>query len=147
MAVRYFALAVGIIYLLVGIMGFIPALTSPTIGSLENTELTGAHGALLGLFPVNVFHNIVHLAVGILGIVSYRTFNAARLYSRGLAIFYGILAIMGLIPGLDTMFGLVPLFSHNVWLHAVTAIIAAYFGFAPQRMAADAPAVDASRRS
>jgi hypothetical protein len=36
---------------------------------------------------------------------------------------------MGLIPGLSTLFGLVPLFGHDVWLHALTAIIAAWFGY------------------
>lgn len=43
--------------------------------------------------------------------------------------FYGALAVMGLIPGLDTLFGLVPIFGHDVWLHAVTAAAAVYFGW------------------
>jgi hypothetical protein len=88
---------------------------------------------LLGLFPVNVVHHLVHLLVGVLGIAAYRAFDSARLYSRGLAIVYGVLAVMGLISAanLDTMFGLTPLFSHDVWLHAGTAIIAAYFGWGP----------------
>jgi hypothetical protein len=55
--------------------------------------------------------------------------TGARGYAKGLAIIYGILAVMGLIPGLNTLFGLVPLHGHDVWLHAVTAIIAAYFGW------------------
>jgi hypothetical protein len=46
-----------------------------------------------------------------------------------MAVLYGGLAVMGLIPGLNTLFGLVPLFGHDVWLHAGTAAIAAYFGF------------------
>jgi hypothetical protein len=40
---------------------------------------------------------------------------------------------MGLIPNANTMFGLVPLYGHDVWLHAVLAIIAAYFGFVRPR--------------
>ena len=88
---------------------------------------------MLGLFPVNVVHHLVHLLVGILGIAAYRAFDSARLYSRGLAIVYAVLAVMGLISAanLHTMFGLTPLFSHDVWLHAGTAIIAAYFGWGP----------------
>ena len=88
---------------------------------------------MLGLFPVNVVHHLVHLLVGVLGIAAYRAFDSARLYARGLAIVYGVLAVMGLISAanLHTMFGLTPLFSHDVWLHAGTAVIAAYFGWGP----------------
>jgi hypothetical protein len=50
-------------------------------------------------------------------------------FARGLAIFYAALTIMGLIPVLNTTFGLIPIFSHDIWLHAVTAGVAAYFGF------------------
>ena len=39
----------------------------------------------------------------------------------------------GLIPGLNTMFGLMPIHGNDVWLHALIAIAAAYFGFAPVR--------------
>jgi hypothetical protein len=40
-----------------------------------------------------------------------------------------VLTVFGLIPGLNTLFGLTPLFGHDVWLHALTAIIAAWFGW------------------
>jgi hypothetical protein len=48
---------------------------------------------------------------------------------EGVAIIYAVLAVSGLIPGLRTTFGLIPLFSHDVWLHVVLAAGAAYFGF------------------
>jgi hypothetical protein len=86
-------------------------------------------GYLLGLFAINVIHNVVHLGVGIWGLSASRSSLASVQFARGLAILYGALTIMGLIPGLDTMFGLAPLFGHDVWLHAVTALAAAYFGF------------------
>jgi hypothetical protein len=131
MMTRRFALVVGIIYLVIGIAGFIPGLVQGRV--YEDLVVTTGAGDLLGLFPVNVVHHIVHLLVGVLGIAAYRAFDTARLYSRGLAIVYGVLAVMGLISAanLDTMFGLTPLFSHDVWLHAGTAIIAAYFGWGP----------------
>jgi hypothetical protein len=84
---------------------------------------------LLGLFPVNVLHNLVHLAIGGWGLAASGSFGAARLFARGLAVIYGVLTIMGLFPGLDTAFGFVPLFGHDVWLHGVTTLVAAYFGF------------------
>ncbi len=131
MMTRRFALVVGIIYLVIGIAGFIPGLVQGR--AYEELVVTTGAGDLLGLFPVNVVHHIVHLLVGVLGIAAYRAFDSARLYARGLAIVYGVLAVMGLISAanLDTMFGLTPLFSHDVWLHAGTAIIAAYFGWGP----------------
>jgi hypothetical protein len=84
---------------------------------------------LLGLFPVNILHTLVHLLLGIWGIIAYRSFSGSRVYAKSLAVVYGLLAIMGLIPGLNTTFGLIPLFSHDIWLHALTALAAAYFGF------------------
>ena len=131
MMTRRFALVVGIIYLVIGIAGFIPGLVQGQ--DYPDLAVDAGSGALLGLFPVNVVHHLVHLLVGVLGIAAYRAFDSARLYARGLAIVYGVLAVMGLISAanLHTMFGLTPLFSHDVWLHAGTAIIAAYFGWGP----------------
>ena len=133
MMTRRFALVVGIIYLVIGIAGFIPGLVQGRDYSAQGLAVDAGSGALLGLFPVNVVHHLVHLLVGVLGIAAYRAFDTARLYARGLAIVYGVLAVMGLISAanLHTMFGLTPLFSHDVWLHAGTAIIAAYFGWGP----------------
>jgi hypothetical protein len=87
------------------------------------------YGLLFGLFPVNVVHNLVHLGVGIWGIAAYATYPAARVYAQALAVIFGILTIMGFFPVLSTLFGLAPLFGHDIWLHALTAIVAAYFGF------------------
>ncbi len=131
MMTRRFALVVGIIYLVIGIAGFIPGLVQGQ--DYPDLAVDAGSGALLGLFPVNVVHHLVHLLVGVLGIAAYRAFDSARLYARGLAIVYGVLAVMGLISAanLHTMFGLTPLFSHDVWLHAGTAVIAAYFGWGP----------------
>ncbi|MCU1290671.1 MAG: hypothetical protein JWN60_2900 [Acidobacteria bacterium] len=126
--IRTFALIFGIIYIIAGIAGFIPALT-PHTGDLHPLTIETAHGRALGLFPVNILHNIVHLAIGLWGVLGSRSLSGARLFARGLAIIYGLLAILGLIPGLNTMFGLVPIYGHDVWLHAGTALIAAYFGF------------------
>ena len=136
MSVRIFAIVFGVIYLAVGILGFIPKLrTIPA----EATDLavTAGYGYLLGLFPINLLHNLVHILIGIWGIVAYRNFPSARIYARGLAIIYGVLTVFGLIPGLSTLFGLTPLFGHDIWLHALTAIIAAYFGWkAPEPVTA-----------
>ena len=130
MPVRYFALIYGILFLIVGIAGFVPGLVIPAAPPAEAPVDTG-FGRLFGLFPVNWLHNLVHIGFGIWGLAAYRTFSAARLYARAVAVIYAILTVMGLIPVLNTFFGLVPLYGHDVWLHALLAIVAAYFGFAP----------------
>lgn len=128
MNVRLFALISGIIYLLIGILGFIPGFVTFT-GVAPELAVDAGYGYLFGLFPINVLHNIVHLAVGFWGILAYRSYLGSKTYSKALAIFYGVLAVMGFFPILRTTFGLIPIFGHDIWLHALTAIIAAYFGF------------------
>src|SRR5439155_20434903 len=88
---------------------------------------------LLGMFPVNVLHSLVHVLFGVWGIAAYFRFDASRFYARFVAVAYGLLAIMGLIPGLNTVFGLIPIHGNDVWLHAFIAIAAAYFGWASVR--------------
>ncbi|HEY8034372.1 MAG TPA: DUF4383 domain-containing protein [Methylobacter sp.] len=127
MNIRIFTLSIGIIYLIVGVLGFFPALMSapPANAPVMSTP----YGFLFGMFPINTLHNIVHLGIGAWGILAYRDYDDARLYTRSLAVLYAALGVFGLIPALNTLFGLVPLFSHDVWLHLLTAAAAAYFGF------------------
>jgi hypothetical protein len=132
MQTRYFALIFGIAYILAAASGVIPGLLvrSPDLPPLTVDAL---YGRALGLFPVNVLHTLVHLVIGLWGVIAWRTFAQAQLYARALAIVYGLLTILGLIPATHTLFGLVPLFGHDIWLHAVTALIAAYFGWFAER--------------
>lgn len=130
---RQFARAIGIVFVAVGLLGFVPGLKSPPPTWAPNVVADGSYGLLLGLFPVNWIHNLVHLAIGLIALSSSRMMSDARKFARSLAILYGALAVMGLIPKLNSTFGVIPLFGHDVWLHAGTAAIAAYFGFG-QRM-------------
>jgi hypothetical protein len=129
MMTRNVVLTIGILYLLVGLAGFVPALSSaPPVGAPTLAADT-AYGYLLGLFPVNGLHNLFHLGIGIWALSAYRSLPKSITFSRGLAILYGLLTVMGLIPALNTAFGWIPLFGHDVWLHAATAAIAAYVGY------------------
>lgn len=130
MNVRRFALILGIIYLVVGIAGFIPPLLRAPAAEAPQLAVNAFQGYLLGLFPVNILHTLFHLAIGIWGLAAARRLSASVTYARSVAIIYGVLTVMGLIPNLNTVFGLLPLHGHDIWLHALTALIAAYFGFA-----------------
>ena len=127
MLTQTFARIYGVVFLIVGVGGFIPGLTQPH--SHPNLTVEAGSGMELGLFPVNVLHNIVHILFGVWGLIAARSFDAARMYARVVAIAYGVLTVMGLIPATNTTFGLVPIYGHDVWLHAVLAGVAAYFGF------------------
>ncbi len=127
MNTRMFARVFGIIFLVVGIGGFIPGLTQPH--DHPNLAVEAASGMELGLFPVNVLHNLVHIAFGIWGLIAARSMSAARGYAQVVAIAYAVLTILGLIPATNTTFGLVPIYGHDIWLHALLAGVAAYFGF------------------
>lgn len=130
MQARNFAVISGIIFLAIGILGFIPGIVSaaPTQPDPPLIVNTG-YGYLMGLFPVNILHNVVHLLVGVLGLTSSRSYKGALVYCQGLAIFYSLLAVMGLLPAMGTTLGLIPIFGSDVLLHLATAAVAAYYGF------------------
>lgn len=85
MMVQSFARIFGIILVVVGLAGFVPGLVQPLIDTTGLAVETG-YGRLLGLFPVNLIHNLVHLGVGIWGIMAARTFVASISFSRITAI-------------------------------------------------------------
>ncbi|BAZ11303.1 hypothetical protein NIES4071_31290 [Calothrix sp. NIES-4071] len=134
-AERYCALGIGVLFLVLGIAGFIPALVS-----IPGTEISfvgadharsayaAGFGYVFGLFPTNFLHNLVHCSVGLLGITSYITHHGARQFNRFFFVSYVVLVIMGLLPITNTFFGLMPLFGYNVILNATSALAAAYYG-------------------
>ena len=81
----------------------------------------------LGMFPVNVVHNIVHLIFGIWGLAASRSFSASRGYAKAAGVIYLVLFVLGFIA--PEGFGLVPLGGTDPWLHLVLGAPLAYFGF------------------
>lgn len=143
MSTRTMAMIFGIVFLVIGAGGFIPGLTAMDhAGHSADADVTmrSMFGYELGLFPVNVLHNIVHILFGIWGLMASRSLGGSRGYFRAVAIVYAVLTVMGLVDGLNTTFGLIPLYGNDVWLHALLAVVAAYFGF----MARDTGATDRS---
>jgi hypothetical protein len=130
-----FARSFGVVFLLVGILGFIPGITPDHVH--PGLAVQSGSGMELGLFPVNVLHNLVHIAFGIWGVLAGRSFKSAHAYALGVAVIYGLLTIMGLFPGANMVFGLVPIYGHDIWLHALLTVIAAYFAFVARENAGD----------
>ena len=124
-----FALVFGLAYLVAGLLGLIPAMLVPPPPDAPPTTFAVMYGYLLGLFPVNIVHSAVHLAIGAWGLAAWSNRTSPVTYARSLAVLYGVLAVLGLLPLTNTLFGAIPIHSHDVWLHGVTAVIAAYFGW------------------
>ena len=120
-----FAKIIGAVFVAVGLLGFIPQLVTD--------------GKLLTLFPVNGMHNAVHIALGLWGIGVAQNAGSALTYCRAITVIYALLAVCGLIPATNTLFGLAPIGGMDIPLHAVLAVAASYFGFgAPSKAAAPA---------
>jgi hypothetical protein len=122
------AMVFGVVFLLVGLLGlFIP-------GGMGMEAHPDQAPRLLGLFPVNLLHNLVHLAFGAWGIAASRSYSASRGYHRTGAIIYLVLVVLAFID--PTTFGLVPIGGNDIWLHAVLAAGLGYFGFVHREVGA-----------
>jgi hypothetical protein len=144
--VETFAFFCGIAYLALGLLGLMPQAMRAAPSDAPPVDVALFHGYLLGLFPVNVVHNAVHAGIGVWGVLAGRSFMSPRTYARIVAIAFAALALLGLAPGFETLFGIVPLHGNDVWLHAATAAIASYFGWHPAASIERRAGRDADRR-
>src|SRR3954468_14896092 len=86
---RAFALALGIVFLALGALGFIPALVSAAPEQAPNVKFTAYYGFLFGFLPVNYFVNLAHMAMGAWGIAASRAEGGSRAYARTVAVISG----------------------------------------------------------
>ena len=112
--VQNVARLVGIVFLLVGIAGFIPGVTTNLYDGLEFAGNEGT-AELLGLFQVSVLHNIVHGLFGIAGLALAATASGARTYLIGGGAIYIALFLLGIVGGGDW----IPVNNADNWLHLV----------------------------
>ncbi len=110
--VQNVARLVGIVFLLVGIAGFIPGLTTNLYDGLEFAGNDGT-AELLGIFQVSVLHNIVHGLFGLAGLALAATPSGARTYLIGGGAIYLVLFVIGVIGGGDW----IPVNDADNWLH------------------------------
>ncbi|MEU4621868.1 DUF4383 domain-containing protein [Actinoplanes sp. NPDC023801] len=113
--VRTAALVVSATFLLVGVAGFIPGLTTDYGDMTFAGHQSEAH--LLGIFQVSILHNIVHLLFGAAGLAMARTASGARAFLIGGGAIYLVLWVYGLIVGEDSAANFVPLNGADDWLH------------------------------
>jgi hypothetical protein len=113
------ATAVAVVFLVVGVLGFIPGITT----NYDTMDLAGHQSGpmLLGIFQVSVLHNIVHLLFGIVGLAMARSFSGARAYLIGGGAVYAVLWVYGLAVDDLSPANFVPMNTADDWLHLALA--------------------------
>ena len=117
---RMAAAAVGAVFLLVGVLGFIPGITT----DYDTMEFAGheSNAMLLGIFQVSILHNIVHLLFGVAGLAMSRADSTAKTFLIGGGVIYLVLWLYGLLIDKETEANFVPLNTADDWLHFVLGI-------------------------
>ncbi|GAA1493750.1 DUF4383 domain-containing protein [Curtobacterium herbarum] len=129
------ALLFGVVFIIVGIAGFIPGLTMD-MGTMS-VGGNDSMAKLLGIFQVSVLHNIVHLLFGIVGLLAARSHGFARQYLLIGGIVYAVLFIYGLFTaGMPTAANFVPLNIADNVLHLVLAVAMILLGIVLPRAGA-----------
>jgi hypothetical protein len=111
---------VGIVFLLVGVLGFIPGITT----HYGDMSFAGhdSDAKLLGIFQVSILHNIVHLLFGIAGLALSRTWEGARNFLIGGGVIYLVLWVYGLVTGQNSNANFVPVNTADDWLHLLLGL-------------------------
>jgi hypothetical protein len=114
------AAAVGAVFLLVGVLGFVPGVTtnySDLMGAGHHSE-----AELLGIFQVSILHNVVHLLFGVAGLALARTASNAKAFLVGGGAVYLVLWLYGLVIDKDSAANFVPVNTADDWLHFVLGV-------------------------
>ena len=130
---------IGATFLLVGILGFIPGITTHLYGGLDFAG-QNSQAKLLHIFQVSWLHNIVHIAFGLVGLALARTWATARLYLVGGGVVYLVLWFYGLLIDQHGGANFVPFNMADDWLHFVLGVGMIGLGFATTRVRSPLPA-------
>ncbi len=115
-----FALASGALFLLVGVLGFIPGITQ----NFGDMTFAGheSEAELLGIFQVSVLHNIVHLLFGVALVAAASRHDLARNVLLASGVIYLLLAIYGFLIDHDSDANFVPVNRSDDWLHVALGV-------------------------
>ncbi|CRZ15712.1 DUF4383 domain-containing protein [Mycolicibacterium neworleansense] len=124
---------VGVLFLIVGVLGFIPGITT----GYDDLTWAGHHSEamLLGVFNVSVLHNLVHLAFGAVGVIMARRVTTARAYLIGGGLIYAVLWLYGLVIDIDSAANFIPVNTADNWLHFGLALVMIAMGLVLGRVA------------
>jgi hypothetical protein len=126
--IQKLAAVFGVVFIIIAIIGFL----TPTGMSMQPADPATA-AKLLGYFPVNLLHNIVHLLFGIWGLAASRSWGGSRQFFVAGGTIYLVLTIVGFIS--PSGFGIVPLGGADIGLHCVLAIVMLAIGLTSKQVA------------
>lgn len=112
---------VGVVFLLVGVAGFIPGITT----NYDAMAFAGpeSEALLFGIFEVSILHNAVHLLFGVWGLVASRGFSTSRIFLFGGGLIYAVLWVYGMVIEEDSAADFVPRNPADDWLHFGLAVV------------------------
>jgi hypothetical protein len=115
LAVQCAAILVASLFLIAGVLGFVPGITS----NLDSLKMYGpdSEAALFGIFETSIAHNLIHLAVGIIGLLLARTYARARAFLLAGGLVYLGLWVYGLLIDLNGPANVLPVNNADNWLH------------------------------
>jgi Domain of unknown function (DUF4383) len=121
--VKTAAVIFGIVFLAVGILGFVPGVTT--------------NDMLLGIFMVNAAHSVVHIGSGIIFLIAGMASAAAsRMWFRIFGVVYALVAILGFMTPNGMLLGLISNNVADTWLHVILAVAMLFLGFVAKDTAA-----------
>jgi 4-hydroxybenzoate polyprenyltransferase len=118
--VRRAASTVAVVFLVIGVLGFVPGITSSFADLRFAGHQSGAK--LFGAFQVSVLHNAVHLLFGVAGLALARTVSGARTFLVGGGAIYLVLWLYGLVVDQQTGANVIPVNNADNWLHLLLGI-------------------------
>ena len=110
----------GIVFILVALAGFYT-------GGMSMEADPATAPKIMGMFPINLAHNIVHLLFGIWGLAASRSWSGSKQYAQIAGVLYLVLAALGFVA--PDGFGMTPLGGNDIWLHLVLGGVLAGVGF------------------
>src|SRR5437868_10373151 len=120
---RTLALLFGVVFLLIGILGFVPSVTPNEM--------------LLNIFHVNAAHNAVHLLTGVVALLAgIAGVGASKIFFKIFGVVYGLVAVLGFVVGDGMLLGFISNNMADTWLHVGIAVVSLIVGFAPSGEAA-----------
>ncbi|HEY8244184.1 MAG: DUF4383 domain-containing protein [Vicinamibacteria bacterium] len=109
-------LAFGVIFVLVGLAGYVPALTP--------------EGKLLGVFAVNGAHNLVHILTGVIALaIALASPANMSMFFKIFGVVYALVAVLGFFSGEQPLLGIIAHNAADMWLHLVIAAVTLWIGF------------------
>jgi len=121
--VKTLAILFGVVFLAIGILGFVPGITKDEM--------------LLGIFMVNTVHSVIHIVSGVVFLLAgMGGAGASRMWFQIFGLIYAVVAIMGFVVGNGMIFNLISNNTADTWLHVVLAVLMLLIGFGTPKQTA-----------